>query len=41
MSYLHKVILVVLLSTFALVGCETTTHAQEGQVIGAVPRIPA
>ena len=36
MSYLHKMILVVLLSTFAMYGCETTTHAQEGQVIGAV-----
>ena len=36
MSYLHKMMLVVLLSTFAMYGCETTTHAQEGQVIGAV-----
>jgi len=36
MSYLHKMILVVILSTFALYGCETTTHAQEGQAIGAV-----
>ncbi len=36
MTYPHKIILVVLLSTFALYGCETTTHAQEGQVLGAV-----
>ena len=36
MSYLNKMILAVLLSTFVLYGCETTTHAQEGQVIGAV-----
>ena len=28
--------LVILLSTLAVYGCETTTHAQEGQVIGAV-----
>jgi surface antigen len=36
MSYLHKAVLVVIFSTFTLYGCETTTHAQEGQVIGTV-----
>jgi len=36
MSYLNRLVLVVLLSTLALYGCETTTHAQEGQVIGAI-----
>lgn len=36
MSYKHKLGLVVLVVIFALSGCETTTHAQEGQVIGAV-----
>ena len=36
MLYMHKLILVVLASAFALYGCETTSHAQEGQVIGAV-----
>ena len=36
MSYLNKLVLAVLLSTLALHGCETTTHAQEGQVIGAI-----
>ncbi len=36
MSYINKLVLVVLFSTLALYGCETTTHAQEGQVIGAV-----
>ncbi len=32
----HMTLVFILLSTFALYGCETTTHAQEGQVIGAV-----
>ena len=36
MSTLHKAVLVVLFSTFTLYGCGTTTHAQEGQVIGTV-----
>ena len=32
----HMTLVLMLLSIFALYGCETTTHAQEGQVIGAV-----
>lgn len=36
MPNLNKLIVAVLLSTLALYGCETTTHAQQGQVIGAV-----
>ncbi len=32
----HMTLVFMLLSIFALYGCETTTHAQEGQVIGAV-----
>ncbi len=32
----HMTILLMFVSIFALYGCETTTHAQEGQVIGAV-----
>ncbi len=35
-TFQHATIILMLLSIFALYGCETTTHAQEGQVIGAV-----
>lgn len=34
--YQRMVLVLMLLSIFASYGCETTTHAQEGQVIGAV-----
>ena len=35
-SFQRMTVVLMLLSIFALYGCETTTHAQEGQVIGAV-----
>lgn len=36
MLKLRTLVLVLFLSSLSLYGCETTSHAQEGQVIGAI-----